>query len=300
MLFPEAEVTKSLSNLLKGFNTRLTEDRVIDYNEIISNKIESFKSRMNHENVSSDGFVSGLNASVVENLISDDAGNQENNDSFDDLTDALVNTDNTAQNNEELERAAGEIIEDANKKAQDIIEDAKSQAEKITKEAYDKAFEDGKSKGYEEGAAKADAEYQTLINDANSELARLEQEYKTRYNSMESEIVSTLLEVFSKVTYTIAEDNKEIVLHLINGVMNNIEATGDFLIRVSKEDYQFLVENQGKIYCASPKDINISIIEDSSMLKNQCIIETDGGVFDCSLDIQLEQLSKDIKLLSCM
>ena len=139
-----------------------------------------------------------------------------------------------------------------------------------------------------------------MINDANSELQRLEQEYTTRYNSMESEIVNVLLEVFSKVTRTIAEDNREVVLHLINQVMNHVEATGDFLIRVSKEDYPFLVENQGKIYCASPKDINISVMEDPSLVKNQCIIETDGGVFDCSLDIQLEQLIKNIKLLSCI
>jgi flagellar assembly protein FliH len=69
---------------------------------------------------------------------------------------------------------------------------------------------------------------------------------------------------------------------------------------VSKEDYPFLIENQGKIYLASPKDINLNIVEDSDLAKNQCIIETDGGVFDCSLDIQLEQLIKEIKLLSCM
>ena len=34
------------------------------------------------------------------------------------------------------------------------------------------------------------------------------------------------------------------------------------------------------------------------MKKNECIIETDAGVFDCSLDIELNNLIKDIKLLS--
>ncbi|MDD6571007.1 MAG: FliH/SctL family protein [Thermoflexaceae bacterium] len=298
-------MTRSLSNLLKGFYTRQTEERVIDYNEIISDKIESFRHKMEADKVEADGFVSGLKASVVEDLISE--GSEVNPadgilSSEDALSVLVADNDETKNpvNHEELRELAGNIISDANAKADEIIANAKKEAEEMKKQAYEKAQEEGRQAGYEEGSRKAEEEYQVLINDANSELQRLEQEYTTRYNSMESEIVNVLLEVFSKVTRTIAEDNREVVLHLINQVMNHVEATGDFLIRVSKEDYPFLVENQGKIYCASPKDINISVMEDPSLAKNQCIIETDGGVFDCSLDIQLEQLIKNIKLLSCI
>ncbi len=293
-----------MSNLLKGFYTKQTsEERVIDYNEIISNKIESFRHKMENDKVEADGFVSGLKADVVENLISDEhipgAEDAEmDSDALSALTSDYSSSEH-AKDSETIRELAENILADANEKASVILEDARKEAEAIKKKAFEDAFEEGKKSGYDEGSAKADEEYQTLINNANDELARLEQEYTTRYNSMESEIVETLLEVFEKVTYTIAEDNKEIVLHLINQVMNHVEATGDFLIRVSKEDYPFLIENQGKIYCASPKDINLSVMEDSSLSKNQCIIETDGGVFDCSLDIQLEQLIKEIKLLSC-
>ena len=69
---------------------------------------------------------------------------------------------------------------------------------------------------------------------------------------------------------------------------------------VSPEDYKFLTNNQGKIYCAVSKEINLDIVADTTMKKNECIIETDAGVFDCSLDIELNNLIKDIKLLSCM
>lgn len=290
-----------MSNLLKGFHTKQTEERVIDYNQIISNKIESFKQKLEQEKIEADGFVNGLNATVVEGLISDEGDGFVALSEDDSL--AVLTADKSQEGadvtSEDLKELAENIISDANAKAEEILANAKKEAEEIKNTVYETALSDGRQKGYEEGCAKADAEYQTLINGANNELARLEQEYTTRYNSMESELVDVLMDVFSKITYTIAEDNKEIVLHLINQVMNHVEATGDFLIRVSKEDYPFLVENQGKIYCASPKDINLSVLEDSSLMKNQCIIETDGGVFNCSLDIQLEQLIKDIKLLSC-
>lgn len=286
-----------MSNLLKGFYTKQTEERIIDYNEVISEKIESFKKKMKTEEVEADAFVSGLNADVVEGLIADETDIMSSEEH--DLS-ALVADKIESVSTDDLTSLAENIISDANAKATEIIENAKRDAEEIKKQAYESAFAEGKQAGYDEGSAKADSEYQTLINDANEELARLEKEYNLRYNNMESEIVDVLLQVFENVTHTISEDNRDIVLHLINQVMNHIETTGDFLIRVSKEDYPFLVENQGKIYCASPKDINISVIEDNTLNKNQCIIETDGGVFDCSLDIQLEQLIKQIKLLSCI
>lgn len=299
MLSHVVEVTKSLSNLLKGIYTKQTEERVIDYNEVISNKIESFRNKMQSQGIEADGFVNGLNAAVVENLIIEDGENAAEDDALSILTGQKEEKENDVDE-EALKLRAENIISDANAQADEILAKAKEEAEAAKKAAYESAFTEGMQKGYEEGSAKAEKEYQTLINSANEELQRLEKEYTTRYDSMEKELADTLMEVFSKVTHTIAEDNKELVLHLINQVMNNVEATGDFLIRVSKEDYPFLVENQGKIYCASPKDINISVLEDASLTKNQCVIETDGGVFDCSLDIQLEQLIKDIKLLSCM
>lgn len=291
-----------MSNLLKGFYTKQTEERVIDYNAVISDKIETIRSQMAKEKIEADGFQSGLNPSVVEGLISDDILGEGSENAADASFDELVSDRGGIQNVDvdDIKDLAGNILEDANERAMAIIEEAKAEAEAIKASALEEAMQEGFEKGYSEGTAKADAEYQKLINDANSELARLEQEYTSRYNSMEGELVNVLLEVFSKVTYTIAEDNKEIVLHLINRVMSDIESTGDILIHVSKEDYPFLVDNQGKIYCASQKDINLNILEDSSLAKNQCIIETDGGVFNCSLDIQLEELIRNIRLLSCV
>ncbi len=293
-----------MSNLYKGFNMKQTDERVIDYNEVISNKIASFKSKLAKEKLEADGFVSGLDADTVEVLISegqDDIAATLVGDN-DSLAEAgfEVNGPGAGVGEDDLRELAGNIISDANEKARQIVEDAMREAEEIKATAFSQGIEQGRTQGYDEGIARAGAEYQTLINQAKSERESLSQDYAKRRENMERELVDTLLEVFEKVTHTIAEDNREIVLHLINQVMTNTEATGDILIKVSKEDYPFLVENQGKIYCSSPKDINLSILEDTTVVKNQCIIETDGGVFESSLDIQLEQLIKDIKLLSCI
>ena len=72
-----------------------------------------------------------------------------------------------------------------------------------------------------------------------------------------------------------------------------------FVIKVSPDDYSFLINNQGKIYCAMSREVNIDIVEDVTLERNQCMIETNTGIFNCSLDIELNKLINNIKLLSC-
>ena len=48
---------------------------------------------------------------------------------------------------------------------------------------------------------------------------------------------------------------------------------------------------------ASPNS-TLEIIEDPTLRENECIIESEGGLFDCSLGIELEELTRTLKLLS--
>ena len=168
----------------------------------------------------------------------------------------------------------------------DVIAAIEKEMKKICKEG---------KKIYRREVTKAEA----LEREYEQKKAQLEKEYNDLKAAIEPELVETITEVFRKITYTVAEDNKEIIIGLINGVMKNSDISNEFVIRVSPDDYRFLVNNQGKIYCAVSKEVNMDIVEDAAMKKNQCIIESDTGVYDCSLDIELNNLIRDIKLLSC-
>ena len=152
---------------------------------------------------------------------------------------------------------------------------------------------EGARQEYEDKAAQ-------LARDYEAKAEQLTNEYEQLKAAIEPELVNTITDVFRKVTRVVSDDNQDIILGLIGNVLKNAETSNDFVIKVSPEDYKFLTNNQGKIYCAVSKEINLDIVADTTMKKNECIIETDAGVFDCSLDIELNNLIKDIKLLSCM
>ena len=261
-----------MSNLLKKDTIINNDERVIDYNELIRKKMQSIMKSRNNE-MDADGFISGLHADIVEELISDD------------------NTaDSRTDDSSEGEHQAAASLEDARLQAEQIIADANKNAAA--------AFEEAKQNGYYEGNAaaqeEADKKQEQLEAEYNNRKKELEQEYNDLKEKVEPQLVEVITDVFRKVTGVVAEDNQQIILHLINDVMHNADGSRDYVIKVSPEDYKFLVNNQGKIYCAMSREVN------TGLERNQCMIETNTGIFNCSLDIELNNLIKNIKLLSCV
>lgn len=70
-----------------------------------------------------------------------------------------------------------------------------------------------------------------------------------------------------------------------------------FRIKVASGNVEFLENHKEEILDRVGHDIELEMIADSTMDGNDCIIETDSGVFDCSLGAQLENLIKDIRSL---
>lgn len=279
-----------MSNILKKGSAVYKEERIIDYNEILKEKIKSFTelSEKNKKRMDSDGFVNGLDAPVIE--VDDDmsdAGLSQAATLESESVDDIINN---------ARQEADDIIDEANKQAEIILSEAKGQAEEVQSEAHEN--------GYNEGLLSAQNEYNDkamqLENEYNAKVSELEEQYSKMREEIEPDLVNTLMDVFEKVTHTIAEDNKEIVLHLINNVMKNVDNSHEFVIKVSPEDYQFVADNQGKIYCAMSSEVNLEVVQEASLKSSECIIETDTGVFNCSLDIELNNLIKEIKLLSCI
>lgn len=273
-------MTRLLSNLLKVGTTISKSERIIDYNDVIRDRVESMREAAARK-MDSDGFITGLAAEVVEQL----EGVEEES----------AASAEPELNLEQIEEQAQEIIAQANEEADNIIAQAEAQAGQIREKA--------KEDGYNNGRIQVERELTERKQQLEQQYAQMQQQLEAEYNEMknkmEPELVETLLDVFAKVTHTIADDNKEIVLHLINGVMKNSENCHEYIIKVSPEDYNFVLNNQGKIYCAMTNEVQIDVVRDSTLKHNECVIETETGVFNCSLDVELSNLIKDIKLLSC-
>lgn len=205
--------------------------------------------------------------------------------------------DLTEQAREEAERIKAEaerVLSEAKAQAQTVLTQAQLEAEKIREEAQQQGYADGDAKAQKELSEKRIR----LENEYSAKSSRLEQDYVTKRDNMENELVDVILEVFNKVFHIQFDNKKHILMHLINNTILNIEGERKFRIKVADNNVLFLENHREDILERVGHGIELEFIADSSMNGNDCLIETDSGVFDCSLGMQLESLIKDIRSLS--
>ncbi len=87
---------------------------------------------------------------------------------------------------------------------------------------------------------------------------------------------------------------------MIQNTVRHIKNSREFRIRVCAEDYETVSAGRDEILKKIGGDVILDIIMDESMQQGQCTIDTDEGIFDCGVDVQLDNLIKDLKTLSCI
>ncbi|MBE6014517.1 MAG: flagellar biosynthesis protein [Lachnospiraceae bacterium] len=189
---------------------------------------------------------------------------------------------------------ADEILKNAYDEAARIGTEAKASAVAMESEARDRGYAEGLAKAEEDARASEEARSREL----EAKKAELEAQYHEMMDEMEPQIVSVVADIFEKVFSIQFAGKKEILLNLVRNAVNQIENSKEFLIKVPKENLQFVMEHKEELQEKVGQYVSIEIISDGDLTDNQCIIETDSGVFDCSLDIQLDNLVRDLKSLS--
>ena len=193
---------------------------------------------------------------------------------------------------EEQRKSAWAIIDNANKEAADILEAARMEAQRITEVARKKA----QDQGYEDGLNRGNKEIQQIKNNLMEQREIQNKEYQETLAGIEGHVAELMVSLITKLTGIFVEDKTDIILYLVEKTLLNDDSSENYTIRVSREDVEVL--SSKKEYIEGVINREIHIVADSQLTKNQCLIETDNKVINCSLDVQLNNLITDLKLLS--
>ncbi len=185
-----------------------------------------------------------------------------------------------------------ELIAQAQEEITQMREAAQAEIAAARQQALEEGRQEGRMQGYQEGAASADAE----LSRARAEL---ETAYNDKVRQLEPEFVKQLTAIYEQVFHIELGDYQNLVLRLLEGCMLKIETSSNYIIHVGPEDYPF-VSMQKKVLMEvmGNKHAALEVVEDATMKKNECMIEADGGIYDCSLDMQLAALRRELLQLS--
>lgn len=262
-----------MSNLFKQYNTVESQRniRVMDYNSMVEQKLATLAKQQN-----------GTGEEEFQNL---------------DAIAARVEED-PAEVLEKAKEEAEAVLKKAREEADSMLSSAQAESEGI----FATAREEGSKKGYADGFRQAQEELNAEYEQKQEELERQEhlrqENYERQMQELEPKLLDVILTVVEKVFHIQFKDKKEILLYLVGNAIADIEGSKSFRIRVSGEQKEFLEHHREEILDRVGHDLSLEIVSDSSLIGNQCIIETETGIFDCSMDVQLKNLIKDLRSLS--
>ena len=193
------------------------------------------------------------------------------------------------------------IKTDAQNEANAIIEKAKQQAAQIVAEAqknqehlYNDAKKDGFEHGHEEGYAQGREEGDRLVDRMHKMLEAVMLRREEILQETESQIVELVILMARKVVKILSENQKNVVMANTLAALKKVKSRGKVTLRVNLEDVKLTTSHISE-FIQHVENVNgITVIEDSSVERGGCIVETDFGAIDARISSQLQELENKI------
>ena len=272
-------------NLIKAnqFVLKEKEPVMVDTNELVAKKLATvFPAFKESAPV---GFQSGLNAPEIDPLFAD-MGMEE-----------YTGVEGMEEPEEEV--YTGPSPEELIAEAQAEIDEMRKEAEKNISFLKKRSMEEGRQAGYEEGRIQAMAELEAAKKELDMQTKAMEQEYQKLIDELEPKFIHTLTGIYEEIFNVELKNYKSILVHAISNTIRNAEGSKDFLVHISKADYEKVMRLKDQLMEELPsKSITIELIQDATLHENECMIETGSGIYDCGVGLQLEELTRKLRLLS--
>ncbi|MFI3257524.1 MAG: flagellar assembly protein FliH [Spirochaetales bacterium] len=199
-------------------------------------------------------------------------------------------TDQAAVIKKQAEDEAAQIIKDAETKANETLRAAEQEYEKNVDDAKRSGHEEGLEQGYQSGTQ----EVQRLIDRMHIILEKTLDKRTIILEETEQQIVELVLLISRKVVKIISENQRNVVMSNVVQALRKMKGRGDVVIRVNLADVQLTTEHIKDFMNAVESVKNITVVEDSTVEKGGCIIETDFGAIDARISTQLNELEQKI------
>ena len=95
-----------------------------------------------------------------------------------------------------------------------------------------------------------------------------------------------------------SENQKSVIIANVVQALKKVKGRGDVTLRVNLADVKLTTEHINNFIHEVENIQNISIVEDSSIEKGGCIVETDFGAIDARISSQLSELEAQILNIS--
>ncbi len=161
----------------------------------------------------------------------------------------------------------------------------------IEKEAYEKGFMAGESAGFEFGRQKAEIAF----NGLEKILKELSVFKETLFASCEKEMVELAMAISKKVIRREVDTKRDGVLDCVRIAMKAVVAAGEVIIRVNTKDCGIVGQYSEELARYGKGVKGVVVLGDDSIGRGGCVVETNYGEVDATLDSVMSEIEEKLK-----
>ena len=183
-----------------------------------------------------------------------------------------------------------ETLAEAEQKAKEIEEESRLNVSRI--EA--KALEKGKAEGREGGYKAGQNEVKHLIDSLHSIITKAIGIRSEIIRDSETQIIDLVLLIARKVVKVISENQQKVVVNNVLEALKKLKSKGEVIIRINPADLEITTKHKKGFLEMVEAVQAITLLEDSSIAKGGCVIDTDFGNIDARISSQLHEIEERI------
>ncbi|MCX7841531.1 MAG: FliH/SctL family protein [Clostridia bacterium] len=202
----------------------------------------------------------------------------------------------------EQAKDADDILSRAREEAELVLKEAQLEAlrlmENAEKEAAQRILkleEEARKQGYEDGYNEGKRQYEDLIQEAEFIREHARSEYKEVLECVENDVLNLIIEIARKVISNELCLNKENILLLVKEAFGRCTNKDKAVLRVSAEDYEYIVENKERLMSMVEGLDDFEIRQDHACKAGACTIETEFGTLEAGAQSKLKKIEEAFK-----
>lgn len=184
----------------------------------------------------------------------------------------------------DIRREAAEILAKGRTEADQILAEARQRAAEMERKAREQGINEARTRMVGE-VANAVEPLRAQLTNSLTEVANLRHHMAA---SAENELVRLAIEIAKKIIHRDIAVDREIIVSLIKVALARVQESPAAMIRLHPEDYQYVATKKDQI----ARGRAIELIEDSSITKGGCLIETDLGNVDARIEQRFAEIEK--------
>jgi flagellar assembly protein FliH len=191
----------------------------------------------------------------------------------------------------QAEKKAQTIINEAEKEAENVINQAEAEKQKILAEK-DEIYNDIKAEAKAEGLQEAQAEIDRSKEELASLISSFEEEFSREKSRIRKDIIELAVKIASIVIDVKLETEHDMINNIISDMLSKIDDNHrDILVRVNPQLIPYIEENR---FYEHINQKNIEFHSDPELKKGDCVVETNLGGKEGSLEHKLDLIKTEL------